>query len=135
MLGNHQTRPHPGSKCQAGQLKQADKGRTIPDLKNAWKYLPEGAALSPSERRDAEELGLITPWGTGHQGVRAARPWGRGRAGGAWPEPVGALVCLTAWPDGDNEGGLSDPPFSQFGGLEGLRSGWRPMRPSKYLSV
>lgn len=57
-LGHHQTGPHPGSKCQVGQLKKADKGRTIPDLKNAWKYLPEGLAL----RGNAEELGLITPW-------------------------------------------------------------------------
>ena len=47
-----------------------------------------------------------------HQGVRAVRPWGRDRADGAWPEPVCALVCLTAWPDGDSEGGLDSRPAS-----------------------
>lgn len=39
--GNSQTGPRPGSERRwAGQLKQADKDRTIPDLKNARNYLP-----------------------------------------------------------------------------------------------
>lgn len=45
--GNGQTGPHPGSKGQAGRLKQADKGRTIPDLKNDRNYLPRGGSSGP----------------------------------------------------------------------------------------
>lgn len=45
--GNRRTGPHPRNKCRAGQLKQADKGRTIPDLKNARNYLPRGGSSGP----------------------------------------------------------------------------------------
>ena len=96
-LGHHQTGPHPGSKCPAGQLKQADKGRTIPDLKNAWKYLPEGLALSPSGRGSAEELGLITPWAAfccaEAPGGQSCRALGEGQGGWSLARTCGC-TCL-----------------------------------------
>lgn len=96
-LGHHQTGPHPGSKCQAGQLKQADKGRTIPDLKNAWKYLPEGLALSPSGRGSAEELGLITPWAAfccaEASGGQSCQALGEGQGGWSLARTCGC-TCL-----------------------------------------
>lgn len=39
--------PHPGIECQPGQLKQADKGRAVPELKNSQNYLPSGSCSWP----------------------------------------------------------------------------------------
>ena len=103
--GNRRTGPYPGSKCRADQLKQADKGRTIPDLKNAQNDLPRGGSSGLLWERQCPGAGPDNPLGCcspvqRHQEGRAARPWGRARAAGAGPEPVATLVRLTARPDG-----------------------------------
>lgn len=108
--GNCQTGSHSGSKCQADQLKQADKGRTILDLENIQSYLPETAALGPPGGGDAEELGLVTAGvlscfpealrGQSHsRASRAARAPGRGQGGWSMTKPVSTRLCdpLAQW--------------------------------------
>lgn len=67
--------PHPARR--AGQLRPADKGRTILDLKNARNYLPRGGSSGPPWGSPAE-AGPDNP-----SGCRPAVPQ-RARAGGRW---------------------------------------------------